>query len=117
MPLLLTTHFGTPMLLFKSGLTIEPEPQAQDRVPGSIIIMPNNNREKPKMIVQQPFVDICKALAKAGQLVEVAPEPEPVVKVHIVADESRPSNEVVELPKSIVEDETQKTAPKRRGKK
>lgn len=72
--LLLTTIHGSPILIGSAGLTIEPEPQAPDRTPGSIVILPNNNREKPKIIVQQAFTDICRALSRAGHLIEVVPD-------------------------------------------
>lgn len=72
--LLLTTVHGTPILIGDAGLTIEPEPHAHDRKPGSIVVLPNGNRERPKIIVQQDFTDICKALSRAGHLIEVTPD-------------------------------------------
>jgi hypothetical protein len=89
--LLLTTVHGTPILIGDAGLTIEPEPHAHDRKPGSIVVLPNGNRERPKIIVQQDFTDICKALSRAGHLIEVTPD-EPKTEPIIVEPEPSYTN-------------------------
>jgi hypothetical protein len=79
--LLLTTHAGTPILVGQGGVTIEPE--LQDR---SVVLMPTKEREKHKITVQESFEKICKALARAGQLIDVKdPAPsEPVSEGYTV---------------------------------
>jgi hypothetical protein len=68
--LLLTQTNGRPILISSEGMTIEPEGDTQR----TVLIMPSNNRQPPRVVVQQPFVDICHSLQRAGHLIEVTPE-------------------------------------------
>lgn len=69
--LLLTTANQTPILVGDAGVTIEPETSTNR----SIVILPNNNREKHKIVVQEPFWDIVLAV----DAIRPYPEPEDVI--------------------------------------
>lgn len=70
--LLLTTANQTPILVGDNGVTVEPE-VATGR---SVVILPNSNREKHKIIVQESFWDIVEA-AQPVRIWPAQPEPLP----------------------------------------